>query len=86
VWQTQAPTKAAYFAWLATLGKIFTLDNLKKRHVILVDRCCMSKRNGESVDHFLLHCDVAYALWSTLLTRFGLSWVMPRRVFDVFAC
>jgi hypothetical protein len=34
----------------------------------------------------LLHCDVAYALWSALFTRFGLFWVMPRRVFDLFAC
>jgi len=72
VWQAQALARAAYFAWLAALGKILTLDNFRKRHVILVDR--------------LLHCDVAYALWSTLFTRFGLSWVMSRRVFDLFAC
>jgi hypothetical protein len=61
VWQTQAPLRAAFFAWSATLGKIFTLDNLKK-HVIVMDRCCMCKRDGESVDHLLLHCDVASAL------------------------
>jgi len=63
VWQTQAPTQAAYFGWSAVLGKILALNNLRKRYVILVDRCCMCKRNGESVDHLLLlHCDVAYAL------------------------
>jgi len=62
------------------------MDNLRKRHVILVDRFCMGKRNGESVDHLLLHCDVAYALWSALFIHFGLSWVMPRRLFDLFAC
>jgi hypothetical protein len=86
VWQTQAPTQAAFFAWLAALGKILTMNNLRKRHVILVDRCCMCKCNGESVNHLLLHCDVAYALWSALFTRFGLSWVIPRRVSDLFAC
>jgi len=86
VWRTLAPLKAAFFVWPATLGKILTLDNLKKRHVIMVDRCCLCKRSGESVDHFLLHCDVASALWSTLFTRFGISWVMPRRVIDMFAC
>jgi hypothetical protein len=58
---------------------------LGKRHVIMVNRCCMCKRNGESVDH-LLHCDVASALWSALFTHFGMSWVMPRRVIDLFAC
>jgi hypothetical protein len=34
----------------------------------------------------LLHCDVAYALWTNIFNRFGMSWVMPRRVIDLFAC
>jgi len=75
-----------FFAWSTALGKILTLDNLKKRHVIMVDRCCLCKRNGESADHLLLHCDVAFALWSALFTRFGTSWAMPRIVIDLFAC
>jgi hypothetical protein len=86
VWRTQAPPRAAFFAWSAALGKILTGDNLRKRHVIVVDRCCMCKRSRESVDHLLLHCDVAYAMWSAIFSRFGLSWVMPLRVLDLFAC
>jgi len=78
--------RTAFFAWSAALGKILAMNNFRKRHVILVDRCCMCKRDGKLVDHLLLHCDVAYALWSALFTRFGLSWVMPRRVIDLFAC
>jgi hypothetical protein len=50
----------------------------------MVDRCCLCKRNGESVDHLLLHCDVASTLWGALFTHFGMSWVMPRRVIDLF--
>jgi hypothetical protein len=57
-----------------------------KRHVIIMDRCYLCKRNGESVDHSLLHYDVAFAPWNSLFTRFGMSWVMPRRVIDLFAC
>jgi len=53
---------AAFFAWSAALGKILTVDNFRKRHIIIVDRCCLCKRDGESVDHLLLHCDVAFAL------------------------
>jgi hypothetical protein len=45
VWRTKAPLRAAFFAWSAALGKILTMDNLRKRHVIVVDRCCMCKRN-----------------------------------------
>jgi hypothetical protein len=86
VWWTQAPSQTAFFAWSAALDKILTMDNLRKNHVILVDRCCMCKRTRELVDHLLLHCDAAYTLWSAIFTHFGLSWVMSRRVLDLFAC
>jgi hypothetical protein len=67
-------------------GKILTLDNLKKKRVIVIDRCYMCKTNGESVDHLLLHCEVARALWNAIFSRFSLFWVMPLRVVDLFAC
>jgi hypothetical protein len=46
----------------------------------------MCKKNGESVDHILLHCEIAGALWNNIFNSVGLSWVMPRRVVDLFAC
>jgi hypothetical protein len=36
----------------------------------------MCKRNEESIDHLLLHCNVVSSIWSVLFTRFGMSWVM----------
>jgi hypothetical protein len=63
-----------------------TLDNLRKRYIIIVDRCCLCKRDGELVDHILLHCDVASALWNNIFSRFGIFWVMPRSVLDLVAC
>jgi hypothetical protein len=62
IWWTKVPLKVAFFAWSVALGKIFTLDNLRKRHVIVIDRCCLCKMNGEFVDHLLLHCEIARAL------------------------
>jgi hypothetical protein len=84
--RTQAPPMAAFFTWSAVLGRILTLDNLRKRHIIIVDRCCLCKRDGESLNHILPHCDVASALWNNIFSRFGISWVMPRRVLDLVAC
>jgi hypothetical protein len=46
----------------------------------------MCKRNWESIDHLLLHCDLAHVLWSALFSQFKLVWVMPRRVLDLCAC
>jgi hypothetical protein len=43
------------------------------------------KKNGESVDHLLLHCEVACVIWNFFFKCFGLYWVMPRRVVDLFA-
>lgn len=49
VWQTQTPSKTGFFAWSAALGKILIVDNLMKRHVIIMNRCYLWKRNEESV-------------------------------------
>jgi hypothetical protein len=46
----------------------------------------MCKKNGESMDHLLLHCEIACALWNTIFSNVGLTWVMLRRVVDLFAC
>jgi hypothetical protein len=86
VWRTQAPSRAAFFAWSAVLGKILTTENLRKRKIIIVDRCYLCKRDGETVDHLLLHCDMASTLWNHVFSRFGMSWVMPRRVVNLFSC
>jgi hypothetical protein len=59
---------------------------LRKRHIIVVDWCCMCKKSGESVDHLLLHCEIASALWNAIFNSVGLAWVMPSRVVDLFAC
>jgi hypothetical protein len=86
IWRTKAPLKVAFFAWSATLGKILTMDNLRKRQLIVVNRCCLCNVNGEFVDHLLLYCEVACSLWNAIFRCFGLSWVMPNDVKDLFAC
>ena len=45
----------------------------------------MCKMNGESIDHLLLHCEVAGELWG-IHDRAGLSWVMPKSVVELLAC
>jgi hypothetical protein len=86
IWRTKAPSRVTFFVWMAVLRKVLTLDNLRKRQLIVINRCCLYKSDGETVDHILLHGEVASALWYAFLSRFGLSWVMPNNVADLFAC
>jgi hypothetical protein len=40
----------------------------------------MCKHNGESIDHLLLHCEVAIELWNMVCQMFGVTCVMPGRM------
>ena len=46
----------------------------------------MCKRCGESVDHLLLHCPIAYEMWSMIFCLFGICWVILRGVVDLLDC
>ena len=85
MWQSKVPPRVAFFSWTTPLGKILTTDNLGKRHIAVLEWCFMCKRCGESVDHLLLHCPIAYELWSMVFCLFGIHWVMPYKVSEVLA-
>ena len=65
IWEQKVPSKVAFFVWIAVLGTILTIDNLRKKKVLILDWFCMCKSNGESVDHLLLHCPIVLScgLW-----------------------
>jgi hypothetical protein len=67
------------------LGRILTLDNLRKRHVIVMDWCYRCKKTGESIDYLLLHCELAIDLWVLVFCLFGIDWVMPKWVVELLA-
>jgi hypothetical protein len=85
IWRSKAPPRVAFFAWTAAHGKILTVDNLRRKGMVLVNRCWLCEADGESVDHLLLHCGTARALWNAFFTRFDLCWVMPRSVKELLA-
>jgi hypothetical protein len=69
---------------MATWGKILTCDNLMKRWYTLVGWCSICRCSGETVNHLLLHCPVAVGLWNFIFCSFGINWVLPGMVVDLF--
>ena len=74
------------FWWIAVVGKILTIDNLHKRHLLLVDWCCMCKRSGESIHHLPLHCSLQQIFDHLFLHCCGIVWVMPKSMFELMEC
>ena len=68
------------------MGTILTIDNLRKRKVVILDWCYMCKSKGESVDQFLLHCPIVFELCSMVFTLFGIYSAMPKIVVELLAC
>jgi len=65
-------------------GKFLTLDNFIKSNIILLNWCYLFKSSKESVDHLLFHCSVANELWTFVFSLFGVHWVMPKKVIDLY--
>ena len=58
----KAPPRGIAFGWTALLGGILTMDNLKRRLVVIVNACLMCLAGEESIDHLLLNCSVPLAV------------------------
>ena len=71
------------FPFSFDLSKILTGDNLRRGGFDFVDWCIMCCHCGETVDHLLLHCEMAHRLSSFVFTSFGFLWVIPRIILDL---
>ena len=64
IWKEKVPPRVAFFVWTAAMGRILTIDNLRRRRFLVLEWCCMCKRSGESIAHLLLNCPIARELYS----------------------
>ena len=83
IWRVKVPRRVSFFVQCVAWNKILTGDNLRLRDLDFVDWYIMCRHCGETVDHLLLHCKMAYRLWSFVFITFGVSWVIPRSIPDL---
>ena len=62
IWGVHAPRRVAFFVWSASWGRILTANNLMRRGYQLAGWCCMCCRDGETINHLLIRCDLAFGL------------------------
>jgi hypothetical protein len=85
IWKVKAPPCIAFISWATTLGRILTVDNLRRQGFQLINRCCLCNKNEEAI-HFLLHCEFSVDIWHLVLISFGVSWVTPGNVPQLLHC
>lgn len=73
-------SKASFFAWEASLGKVLTMDQLQKREWPLVNKCFFCKYEEESTNHILLHCVKVRVLRQLLFALFNVHWLQATTV------
>ncbi|XP_057811313.1 uncharacterized protein LOC131025538 [Salvia miltiorrhiza] len=81
VWDAPALQKAKVTAWRALRKRLPTCDNLRRRNIVIDDvemNCNACFSPVETVDHTLLHCPKASAVWDGIMRWIGLQSVRPQ--------
>lgn len=66
-WVSRVPRKVHFFVWLATMGAILAVENLRNRRITYISWFFMGRCSGGDVNHLLLHCKVATQSWFVAL-------------------
>ncbi|KAF6145345.1 hypothetical protein GIB67_016806 [Kingdonia uniflora] len=54
------------WGWRLCHGKLPTDDNVQKKGITLVSRCCLCSNNSESIHHLFWDCSFSICLWTWL--------------------
>jgi hypothetical protein len=79
VWFPSAVPKHAFFMWRLILGKIPTMERLKKISLVSADECIFCWVGKETDHHLFFKCSFAFQIWSQIARKcyegvFHASW------------
>lgn len=89
IWKSPAPLKMVVFSRKALLDRIPTKFNLRIRNVLPQEvsaLCVLCDRELETAAHILLHCYLAWGVWSTVMMWWNFSFVMSPNLFTHWDC
>jgi hypothetical protein len=77
IWDSFAPLKHRFHAWLALRRRCWTADRRIRRGLPSHLLCPLCGLTLETLDHLSLHCPYAQEIWASLVTRICLPTVVP---------
>jgi len=57
IWRPKIILKVAFFVWLVVRNRLMTINNIKKRGIIMVNRCILCYHEEEDASHIFIHYD-----------------------------
>eukprot|EP00268_Persea_americana_P004659 TRINITY_DN11508_c0_g1_i8.p1 TRINITY_DN11508_c0_g1~~TRINITY_DN11508_c0_g1_i8.p1 ORF type:complete len:235 (+),score=26.42 TRINITY_DN11508_c0_g1_i8:575-1279(+) len=78
LWRMKAPPRVIEFGWSALLGGILTMDNLRRRRMLVVNACPMCLSDEETIAHLSLNCKTAQFIWKVTLGWFHCCGPLPQ--------
>ncbi|CAN1248388.1 hypothetical protein LINPERPRIM_LOCUS6728 [Linum perenne] len=85
IWCKQALSKVACFVWKMAHENISTIDNLRRRGLLLLIWCITCSLDAESIRHMFFECRFTYDLWSLLSSQLSLFGPFPSSTIGVLA-
>lgn len=83
LWKMKTPPTVLAFSWLTLRGRILTIDNLHRRHRILVNACPMGMADKESMDHLYLGGKIAQVPWK-VFSQFDCRRILLHTILGLF--
>ncbi|XP_074305793.1 uncharacterized protein LOC141641014 [Silene latifolia] len=90
VWTREVLPKHSVFTGLAMQQRLATVDQLQRRHILIVNRCVLCKEECETHQHLFFKCRFSASVWQGILAwmnltgrtmnlRKELHWIVARR-------
>ncbi|CAL5355404.1 unnamed protein product [Camellia sinensis] len=87
IWNNISPPKVQFFYWLVWKGRVKTSVFLHHIGILRgedVNQCIFCKSDLETINHVLLLGPFSWKIWSAIIDWWGLFWVCPGSVVDLF--